>query len=51
MTPNGRPRVGATRIPGLFANTGHGMLGWTLAFACAADAAEAIIMADREKNA
>lgn len=51
MTPNGRPRVGATRVPGLFANTGHGMLGWTLACASAADAAEAIIMANREKDA
>ena len=42
MTPNGRPRVGATRVPGLFTNTGHGMLGWTLACASAHDAAAAI---------
>jgi D-amino-acid dehydrogenase len=33
MTPDGRPRVGRTRIGGLFLNSGHGMLGWTLACA------------------
>ena len=33
MTPDGRPRVGPTRIGGLFLNTGHGMLGFTLACA------------------
>jgi D-amino-acid dehydrogenase len=33
MTPDGRPRVGATRVRGLFLNTGHGMLGFTLACA------------------
>ena len=31
MTPDGPPVVGATRIPGLFVNTGHGTLGWTMA--------------------
>ncbi len=30
-TPNCLPVVGATHLPGLFVNTGHGMLGWTLA--------------------
>ena len=39
MTPNGRPLIGATNVPGLFVNTGHGMLGWTLACASAYDAA------------
>lgn len=33
MTPNGRPLVGPTKIDRLFLNTGHGMLGWTLACA------------------
>lgn len=33
MTPDGRPRVGRTAIRGLYLNTGHGMLGWTLACA------------------
>ena len=31
MVPDGRPRIGPTRIPGLFLNTGHGTLGWTMA--------------------
>jgi D-amino-acid dehydrogenase len=30
-TPNNLPRVGATKYPNLFLNTGHGTLGWTLA--------------------
>lgn len=35
MTPNGLPLVGATKVPGLFLNTGHGSLGWTMACASA----------------
>jgi len=31
MTPDSRPLVGPSRIEGLYLNTGHGMLGWTLA--------------------
>jgi D-amino-acid dehydrogenase len=31
MTPDGTPIVGATRLPELFLNTGHGTLGWTMA--------------------
>jgi len=31
MTPDGTPIVGATEIPNLFTNTGHGTLGWTMA--------------------
>lgn len=42
MTPDGRPRTGATRIGGLFLNTGHGMLGWTLACASGYDVARNI---------
>lgn len=42
MTPNGQPLVGATGIRGLFLNTGHGMLGWTLACSTGYDAAQAI---------
>jgi D-amino-acid dehydrogenase len=30
-TPGNVPLIGATRVPGLFVNTGHGTLGWTLA--------------------
>jgi D-amino-acid dehydrogenase len=42
MTPDGRPRVGKTGIEGLYLNTGHGMLGWTLACATGHDVAELI---------
>jgi D-amino-acid dehydrogenase len=28
-TPSNRPLIGATRIEGLYLNTGHGTLGWT----------------------
>lgn len=31
MTPDGTPIVGATRVGGLWLNTGHGTLGWTMA--------------------
>ncbi|MFM2119034.1 MAG: hypothetical protein RL722_502 [Pseudomonadota bacterium] len=30
-TPSGRPLIGASPLPGLWLNTGHGALGWTLA--------------------
>lgn len=30
MTPDGTPVIGRTRIEGLFLNTGHGTLGWTM---------------------
>ena len=28
---DGRPLIGATHVPGLYVNTGHGHLGWTMA--------------------
>ena len=31
MTPDSTPIIGATPIPNLFLNTGHGTLGWTMA--------------------
>lgn len=31
MTPDGPPVIGATPIPNMFLNTGHGTLGWTMA--------------------
>jgi D-amino-acid dehydrogenase len=31
MTPDGTPLVGATTLKGLYLNTGHGTLGWTMA--------------------
>lgn len=30
-TPDSRPIIGWSKVPGLFLNTGHGALGWTLA--------------------
>ena len=30
MTPDGTPVIGGTKIAGLFLNTGHGTLGWTM---------------------
>ena len=31
MTPNNQPLIGPSVIEGVHLNTGHGMLGWTLA--------------------
>ena len=31
MTPDGPPVIGATPVKGLYLNTGHGTLGWTMA--------------------
>ncbi|MCO5158118.1 MAG: D-amino acid dehydrogenase [Aquamicrobium sp.] len=31
MTPDGPPVIGKTRVEGLYLNTGHGTLGWTMA--------------------
>lgn len=33
LTPDGRPLVGPSAVDGLYLNTGHGSLGWTLACA------------------
>nr|WP_283807480.1 FAD-dependent oxidoreductase [Bradyrhizobium retamae] len=35
MTPDSRPIIGWSPLDGLFFNSGHGMLGWTLACASA----------------
>jgi D-amino-acid dehydrogenase len=42
MTPGMMPRVGAGKRPGIFYNTGHGHLGWTLSAATAEMVADAI---------
>ena len=42
MTPSGQPRVGASRIAGVYLNVGHGMLGWTLACATAHDVSQQV---------
>ena len=31
MSDDGRPFIGPTSVPGIFVNTGHGALGWTMA--------------------
>jgi D-amino-acid dehydrogenase len=42
MLPGMLPRVGRGKAPGLFYNTGHGHLGWTLSAATAEAVAEAV---------
>ena len=42
MMPNMMPKVGAGRAPGVFYNTGHGHLGWTLSGATADMVAETV---------
>jgi len=45
-TPSNVPLVGATRIPNLWLNTGHGTLGWTMA--CGSGAAIADLVSGRK---
>jgi D-amino-acid dehydrogenase len=45
-TPSNVPLVGATRIPNLWLNTGHGTLGWTMA--CGSGAAIADLISGRK---
>jgi D-amino-acid dehydrogenase len=42
MTPDGPPLVGPTRIPGVYLNSGHGTLGWTMACGSALTLADVI---------
>ncbi|WP_343225603.1 D-amino acid dehydrogenase [Oricola nitratireducens] len=46
MTPDGPPLVGPTGIDGLYLNTGHGTLGWTMA--CGSASALADLVSGRE---
>ena len=41
--PDMMPRVGAGTRPGVYYNTGHGHLGWTLSAATAEMVAEVIV--------
>jgi D-amino-acid dehydrogenase len=45
-TPGGVPRIGRTRYPNLYLNTGHGTLGWTMS--CGSGAAIADIVSGRK---
>ena len=51
MLPNMLPRVGAGKKAGIFYNTGHGHLGWTLSAATAEVAAEAVLTQSRSNSA
>jgi D-amino-acid dehydrogenase len=42
MMPGMLPKVGPSKRPGIFYNTGHGHLGWTLSAATAQLAADAL---------
>ena len=42
MMPSMLPKVGAGRKPGVFYNTGHGHLGWTLSAATAEMVADTV---------
>ena len=42
MTPDGSPYLGPTPIKGLYVNTGHGHLGWTMACGSASILADLI---------
>jgi len=42
MLPSMLPKVGKGRLPGVFYNTGHGHLGWTLSAATATSVADVI---------
>jgi len=48
MTPDSRPIIGWSPLDGLFINSGHGMLGWTLACGSARLTAD---MIDRKQSA
>jgi len=45
MLPSMLPRVGPGRQPGVFYNTGHGHLGWTLSAATAQLVADQVLAA------
>ena len=42
MTPDGIPYLGPTPVEGLFLNTGHGHLGWTMSCGSASIVADLI---------
>ncbi|RUV82514.1 D-amino acid dehydrogenase [Mesorhizobium sp. M1A.F.Ca.IN.020.06.1.1] len=43
MMPNMLPKVGRGRLPGVFYNTGHGHLGWTLSSATSSMLAQSVV--------
>ncbi len=49
MTPSMMPKIGKSNIPGVFYNTGHGHLGWTLSAISSKIIAEKILRSDNFK--
>jgi D-amino-acid dehydrogenase len=50
MMPDMLPRVAPGKLPGVFYNTGHGHLGWTLCAATAEIIAEQVLEASRKNS-
>ncbi|MEM8838536.1 MAG: D-amino acid dehydrogenase [Pseudomonadota bacterium] len=50
MMPSMMPKVGRGKRPGIFYNTGHGHLGWTLSAATAEIVAEDVLQAARSND-
>ncbi|MEM8798052.1 MAG: D-amino acid dehydrogenase [Pseudomonadota bacterium] len=50
MMPSMMPKVGRGKRPGIFYNTGHGHLGWTLSAATAEIVAEDVLQASRSND-
>ena len=48
MMPNMMPRIGTGKAKGIFYNTGHGHLGWTLSCVSAHMVSDAIMGADNQ---
>ncbi|KAB0679080.1 D-amino acid dehydrogenase [Aureimonas leprariae] len=48
MTPDGTPVIGPTHVKGLFLNTGHGTLGWTMS--CGSAKLVADLVSDRSPD-
>jgi len=51
MMPSMLPRVGAGKVPGVYYNTGHGHLGWTLSAATAEVVAETVVAQEAQGHA
>ena len=49
MMPNMMPRVGPGKHPGVYYNTGHGHLGWTLSAVTAEMVADKVLAADNQR--
>ena len=50
MTPSMMPKVGSGKLPGIFYNTGHGHLGWTLSAFTSQQISDHILRSDNNIN-